>query len=92
MRPTTRTVSLRKKGTYVAGKKHGPWEDYSYHENGQLKEKYTRVAGEEDGPYESRLINGHLWERGSYNRGQKCGLWKEPGWFGRTRTKTYPPC
>ena len=45
-----------------------------------------------DGPFEIYHENGQLREKGTLNMGEKCGVWQEPGWFGRTRTKTYPPC
>ena len=50
------------------------------------------MDGELDGPYESYSFasyyaNGQLYEKGTYNMGQKCGEWIEDG-----ETSTYYPC
>ena len=50
------------------------------------------MDGELDGPYESYSFasyyaNGQLYEKGTYNMGQKCGEWIEDG-----ETVTYDPC
>lgn len=75
---------LEVRGTYAAGELDGPVE--FYHENGQVQIKTTYVACEVNGPLE-RFENGQLWEKGTYNMGERCGEWMEDG-----ETVTYAPC
>jgi len=76
---------LREKGTYVAGQRDGPSEDY--YENGQLRWKRTYVAGELGGLFEFYDEDGQLGFSGIYNVGEPCGEWIEDG-----ETVTYDPC
>jgi antitoxin component YwqK of YwqJK toxin-antitoxin module len=62
---------LNEKGTYVNGRKNGPFETYY---NGKILQKGTYVNGEKNGEYKTYRIDGKILEKGTYVNGEKNGL------------------
>lgn len=80
--------SIKKKGTYVNGKRDGDWEEYYQKDpildlsinkfiHGQLYRMYSYVNGKLHGKYEQYNIIGTIRVSGYYINGKKNGMWLE---------------
>ena len=58
------------------GQKHGPWEWYCHHQNGNLSFKGNFINGKAHGPWEEYLSNGKLRYKGNYVNYKRHGLWE----------------
>ena len=85
-----------REGSYLNGKKHGPWT--LYHPNGNKKSEATFVEGQYVGLYTSYHPNGKRRWQGRYNEitgtsaaGTKDGVWVDYAEDGETivRRMTY---